>query len=487
MKYYLGIDLGTSSIKITLLNERGQFLASQSKDYPLYLPKPNWSEQDPNDWYKALIYCLDKLNESYNLKDVASLSFSGQMHGLVILDENDNVIRNALLWNDSRTIKQVDYLNNVIGQDRLIKHTSNIALCGFTAPKVLWIYENEINNFNKIKKIMLPKDYLAYKLSGVFASDISDLSGTLFFNVKKNDYSDFMLDVLHINRDMLPKVYKSYEVIGTLKDDLEDETHLSKNCKIVIGGGDQAIGATGTNTLKEGEISISLGTSGVIFAPVNTYQYDKLGRVHCFRHTTGNYHLMGCTLSAMGSLKWYMEDILGIDDYSILEDMSDDISDILFLPYLMGERSPINDPNSSAIIANLKLYHCKLDILKAVIEGICFSLYHNYIVMKEDGIIANTARVIGGGSKSKKTIQILADIFGINIKTINTSDGGALGAIICAMVGDGLYSSVEEAAKSLIKDQDIYYPDMKKHVLYESKFKKYLDLYNKNKVDDYEE
>ncbi len=481
MKYYLGIDLGTSSIKLSLADEKGNILDSASKDYPLYLPKVNWSEQDPNLWYQAMLICFDKLNEKHNLKDVCSLSFSGQMHGLVILDENDNVIRNAILWNDSRTTKQVDYLNNVIGKDNLINYTSNIALCGFTAPKVLWVYENEKDNFNKIKKIMLPKDYLAYKLSGNFASDVSDLSGTLYFDVKNNDYSDDMLKILHINRNMLPKIYNSYDVIGTLKEDLEEVTHLSKNCKIVIGGGDQAIGATGTNTLVEKEISISLGTSGVVFAPVDSYRYDKLGRVHCFRHTTGKFHLMGCTLAAMGSLKWYMEDILQTKDYSLIDQLPDEISDILFLPYLMGERSPINDPDASGYLTNLKLSHSRLDILKAVIEGICFSLYHNYKVMVEDGIIADSARVIGGGTKSKNTIQILADIFGIKIKTINSSDGGALGAIICAMVGDGLYKDVTSCASALIKDKEIFYPNLDKHLQYEEKFNKYLNLYLRNK------
>ncbi len=479
MKYYLGIDLGTSSIKLTLADEKGTLLKSASENYPLYLPKHNWTEQDPNEWYQALLKCLSKLNETFDLKKVVSLSFSGQMHGLVLLDENDEVIRNAILWNDSRTTKEVDYLNEVITKEELIKHTSNIALCGFTAPKVLWVYQNEPDNFKRIKKVMLPKDYLAYKLSGVHASDITDLSGTLFFDVKRNEYSSYMLDILHLSLDVLPKVFKSYEVIGTLKEELEDVTHLSKDCKIVIGGGDQAIGAIGANTLKEGEISISLGTSGVVFAPIDTYRYDKQGRVHCFRHATGNYHLMACTLSAMGSLEWFMNTFE--KDFSLLDEMPDEISDILFLPYLVGERSPINDPNASAIFANLKLKHNINDILKAVIEGICFSLYHNYKVMVDDGIKADCARVIGGGTKSSKVLHILADIFDITIKTINSNDGGALGAIICAMVGDGLFSSVEEAASSFIRDKDMYLPDINKHKIYEEKFNKYLELYLRNK------
>lgn len=482
MKYYLGIDLGTSSIKVSVIDESCNIIASESDDYPLLLPKLNYSEQNPDDWFNGLINTLNRLNNKINLEDVASLSFSGQMHGLVILDENDKVIRPAILWNDSRTTCEVDYLNNEIGTKLLIEETGNIALCGFTAPKVLWLYNNERDNFNKISKIMLPKDYLAYKLSGVFASDVSDLSGTLFFDVKNGIYSKKMLDILHINESMLPNIYKSYEVIGNVLPSICELTGLSTNCKVVIGGGDQAIGATGTNTLLPGNISISLGTSGVVFAPTDRYFYDKDGRVHSFRHTTNDYHLMGCTLSAMGSLKWFLEDVLNTNEFNTeLNNMPDDISELLFLPYLMGERSPINDPNAKGILANMSLYYKRSDIVKAVVEGICFSLYDVYKVMEEDGITATSARVIGGGTKNPKLMQILADIFGIPMKTINTSDGGALGAGILAMVADDKFKDIYEASRILVKDTYVYYPDLNKHSLYLNKFNEFKKLYYKNK------
>lgn len=483
MKYYLGIDLGTSSIKVSLADEKGNIIDSESSSYPLILPKPNWSEQDPNEWRLSLIEVLLNLNKRHDLSKVASLSFSGQMHGLVLLDKNDEVIRPALLWNDSRTVKEVDYLNNEIGMDKLLEETSNIALCGFTAPKLLWVYNNEKSNFSRIEKIMLPKDYLSYIISKSFASDVSDLSGTLFFDVKKRDYSEFMLDILHIKRSQLPRVYDSFQVVGHVNEEFSRLTNLPTSCKVVIGGGDQAVGATGTNTLKSGDISISLGTSGVVFAPSKSYCFDKTGRIHSFRHTTGQFHLMGCTLSAMGSLKWFLEDILSTKDYDKeIDSINEDISDIIFLPYLMGERSPINDPNAKGMFTNLSLFYKRSDLVKAVIEGICFSLYDVYKVINEDGVNTKEARVIGGGSKSSKIMQMLADIFDINMKSISTSDGGALGAIILAMVGDNCFKDVYEAASILVKDKKTYYPDKEKHLRYEEKFKLYKEAYLKNKV-----
>lgn len=482
MKYYLGIDLGTSSIKVSLANDKGEILDSESKEYPLLLPKPSWSEQNPIDWYNALIDVLTILGKRHELNNVAALSFSGQMHGLVLLDRDDNVIRPALLWNDSRTVKEVEFLNNVIGQDLLIKETSNIALCGFTAPKVLWVKNNEPENFTRIAKMMLPKDYLAYKMSGVFASDVSDLSGTLMFDVKNRDYSDKILEILNVRRDQLPRIYNSYEVIGTVTDEISKLTGLSSDCKVIIGGGDQAVGATGTNTIKAGNISISLGTSGVVFAPSSEYCYDPHGLIHSFRHTNGEFHLMGCTLSAMGSLKWWMEEVLRTTDYKTeLANMPDEISDVIFLPYLMGERSPINDPSATGYFSNLSLYYKREALTKAVVEGICFSLYDVYDVMKKAGVTAKEARVIGGGTKTDAIMQMLADMFNINMKSITTSDGGALGAIILAMVGDGLYKNVSEAGDALVHDKKVFTPRKDKHEQYLAKFKEYKALYLRNK------
>ncbi len=482
MSKYLGIDLGTSSLKTSVSDELGNILLSKSEFYPLLMPKENFTEQNPDDWYQALIKTIKEISKEIDLSDLKAMSFCGQMHGLVILDKEDNVIRPAILWNDSRTVKEVDYLNNIIGKDKLIKETSNVALCGFTLPKLIWLKNNELNNFNRISKIMLPKDYLAYKISKVFASDITDLSGTLFFNVQEKKYSDYMLNLVGISKDKLPKICNSYEVIGKVSKEFSLLTGLKEDVKVIIGGGDQAVGATGTNTLKDNSLFMSLGTSGTVFASSDNYKVDLQGRIHSFRHTSGNFHLMGCTLCASLSLKWWLEDVLETKKYNEeLNNLPKNISDIIYLPYLMGERSPINDPNAKGMFSSLNAIYKRKDLTKALVEGVCFSLYDNLKVMEELGLNFKEARVIGGMSKSKDVIQILSDVTGLIIKTISTSDGGSLGAIILAMVGDGLYKSVYEASEKLVLDKDIYHPNIENHNIYLNKFKKYKDLYLKNK------
>lgn len=447
------------------------------------MPKPNYSEQNPDDWLDAFIKSLNELNKKYNLEEVALLLFSGQTHGLVILDENDRVIRNALLWNDSRTINEVDYLNNVIGKEKLIEETANVALCSFTAPKVLWIKNNEPENFKRIKKIMLSKDYLAYRLTDTFASDISDLSGTLFFSSKNRDYSNFMLDVLKVSRDQLPKIYDSYEVIGTVTPKMSKLTNLPTSCKVVIGGGEQALGATGTSTLRDNDMLISLGTSGVVLSSTDNYFFDKECRVNSFRHANGKHLLMGCTLGASMSLTWFLEKILETSDYNKeCSNLPKEITDIIFLPYLMGERNPINDPNAKGIFSNLNAFYTRKDMIKALIEGVCFSLYDCYLVMKELGVKPSFIRVIGGMSKSNDVVQILADIFNIKMKLISTKDGGSLGAIILAMVGDNAYKNVYEASEDPVKDVKEFIPNEANHEIYLKKFKLYKETYLKNKA-----
>lgn len=479
---YLGVDLGTSSIKCSLANEEGVIIDSANESYPLLCPKKNWTEQNPDDWYDAMLRIIRVLSTRNDLSWIKAVSFCGQMHGLVILDENDKVIRPAILWNDSRVVSQVDYLNQEIGMKKLIEETSNIALCGFTAPKLLWLYENERENFLRIRKIMLPKDYLAYRMSKVFASDVSDLSGTLFFDVKNRRYSSYMLNLLHIEESQLPKVFESYEAIGTVSKEFASVSGMSCDTKVIIGGGDQAVGAIGTNTIKDNTMSISLGTSGVVFVASDKHTFDSEGKIHSFRHANGKFHLMGCTLSAAGSLKWWMEDVLRTTDYNNeIEGVPEAIDDILFLPYLVGERSPINDPNAKGYFANLNAYYKRENMTKAVLEGISFSLYDVYKVMNEGGIDVKEARVIGGGSKSDVWMQMLADIFNVKMKTISTSDGGTLGAIILAMVGDGRYPDVDTAASHLVRDKKEYVPDSLKHERYEAKFKEYKNLYLRNK------
>lgn len=478
--FYLGVDLGTSSIKVSVSNYNGEIVCAKSHSYPLLTPKKNWTEQNPNDWYNAFIKVLKSLGTKIDLSLVNAISFCGQMHGLVVLDKNDIVIRPAILWNDSRTTSEVDYLNNVIGKETLINETGNIALCGFTAPKVLWIKNNEPDNFEKISKIMLPKDYLVYKLTKNFVSDVSDLAGTLFLNVESKKYSSKMLSILGIKEEQLPEIHESYDCVGNVCKQVSLITGLNPNCKVVVGGGDQAVGAIGTNTTQNNDLFISLGTSGVVFTSIDSYKFDKNGRVHAFDHANGKYLLMGCTLSCAASLNWWLKDILRVRNYDREFSKIDfsNVSDIVFLPYLCGERSPINDPDAKGYFANLNSFYKRDEMTKAVVEGITFSLYDIYKVYKSLGLSFEKARVIGGGSKNKKWLQMLADTFGIKVTTINTSDGGTLGAIILAMVGDGRYSSVQEACNDLVKDVDEYYPNLELHQKYELKFNLYKDIYN---------
>lgn len=479
---YLGIDLGTSSIKASVADIKGQIIDSETYKYDTIKPYKNWSEQNPSTWYNGLLIILNVLRERINFKNISALSFCGQMHGLVTLDKNDNVIRNAILWNDSRVTEEVKFLDKDENRKLLLQETGNIALCGFTLPKLMWMKVNEPELYAKISKIMLPKDYLVYKISGIFASDITDLSGTLFFNCKENTYSEHILEKFDINKSWLPSIHYSYDVIGTVSKEFSLISGLNETTKVIVGGGDQAVGAIGTNTLNDQTAFISLGTSGVVFSPIKKYSFDNEGKVHSFSHFNGNHFLMGVTLNASGALKWWMEDVLNIKDYKKeLSKLDNEPTNIVFLPYLSGERSPINDPDAKGLFFNLNNFYKRKDLNKAVIQGISFSLYDNYLVMKKLGIHPKYLRVIGGGSKSKVFVQMLSNIFNKEIRTISTSDGGTLGAIILALVGDGVYKDVRVAANELIKDKDIYYPNIDLHNKYKSIYKKYKTLYKATK------
>lgn len=474
---YIGIDLGTSSVKCVLADDEGIILCSSSKEYPLIIPHDGWSEQNPCDWFDGVKKAIAGLGEKHDLSKVKGISFSGQMHGLVCLDENDNVIRPAILWNDQRTVKETDYLNDVIGREKLLENTGNVAVTGFTAPKVLWIKNNEPENFKKIRKIMLPKDYIAYKMSGVFATDVSDASGTLFFDVKNRKWSDFMLSVLGLAKEQLPEVYESYQAIGNVRSEIAKELGLSSETKIVIGGGDQAVGAIGTGTVEDKTASISLGTSGVVFVASEKFFDEKNGSLHSFCHANGKYHTMGVTLSAAGSLKWWSEILKEKDIGLLMKEIEDtDVDDLLFMPYLSGERSPINDPFVRGTFFGLSLGHTRANMTKSVIEGICFSLKDCLEIVKGAGIDVKKARVIGGGVKSPVWLQILADVTGLTVSTINTADGGALGAVILAIKGCGAPDSIEEICKRIVKDEKTFSPNAERSETYCEKFKKYRSL-----------
>ena len=388
--YYIGIDLGTSSLKLLLVDDEGKVVNEESKEYPLIFPQNGWSEQDPNEWWNAVKECLPKLIKNIDASQVAGIGAGGQMHGLVALDAQDNILRNAILWNDGRTQSEVDYLNNEIGKETLSKYTANIAFAGFTAPKILWMRNNELDKFNKIAKIMLPKDYINYKLTGVHCCDYSDASGMLLLDVEHKCWSKEMLDICGITEAQMPKLFESYECVGTLLPEIAKQLGLPENVKVVAGAGDNAAAAVGTGVVGNGGCNISLGTSGTIFISSDKFGVDPSNALHAFAHADGGYHLMGCMLSAASCNKWFAEDILKDGNFAELQkDITDDKlgnNRVFFLPYLMGERSPINDVDARGAFIGLSLDTNRSDMVQAVLEGVSFAIRDSFEVAKSIGV-----------------------------------------------------------------------------------------------------
>ena len=480
MNNYIGIDLGTSSVKMLLVSRDGEILKSVTKEYPICYPKSGWSEQNPYDWYNASIEGLKELIRDVEKSTVKGISFGGQMHGLVILDENDNVIRPAILWNDGRTQKQTDYLNEVIGKDKLSDYTANIAFAGFTAPKILWVKENEPDNFAKICKIMLPKDYLAYRLSGAFATDYSDASGMLLLDVKNRKWSQEMCRICGIDESKLPKLYESYEKIGTLLPKVAKELGLDENVSISIGAGDNAAAAVGTGTVGNGSCNISLGTSGTVFVSQDNFSVDNNNALHSFCHSNGAYHLMGCILSAASCNKWWVEDILGTSDFANEEKNLDNLlgkNSTYFLPYLMGERSPHNDVDARGAFIGMRPDTTREHMVLAVLEGVAFALRDCVEIAKASGVEINTTKICGGGGKSKIWRKIVANVLGIPVLRPQIEEGPSYGGAILAMVGCGEYKTVFEATSKLIKTRDVTEPSPDLVAMYNERYNSFKKLY----------
>ena len=458
---YIGVDLGTSAVKLLLMDEKGNIKKIVSKEYKLYFPHPGWSEQKPEDWFKQVIIGIKELISDCNKESVAGISFGGQMHGLVLLDDKDNVIRPAILWNDGRTKEETDYLNNVIGKDKLSEYTSNIAFTGFTAPKILWVRKNEPDNFKKINKIMLPKDYLVYRLSGAFSTDYSDASGMLLLDVKNKRWSKEMLDICGITEKKLPKLYESYEVVGNLKSDIAKELGLTEKVKIIAGAGDNAAAAIGTGTVGDGSCNISLGTSGTIFIASKKFGVDENNALHSFAHADGNYHLMGCMLSAASCNKWWSEEILKTNNYSEEQKAITKLGEnnVYFLPYLMGERSPHNDPMARAMFMGMSMDTTREDMTQAVLEGVAYALRDSLEVARSLGIKIERTKICGGGAKSPLWKKMIANILNLKVDIIESEEGPALGAAILAAVGCGEYANVEEAVNKLINNVETIEPE----------------------------
>ena len=480
MNTYIGIDLGTSGTKFLLVAANGEILAENTQSYEVCYPHSGWSEQSPELWYKAALTGLKELLQGQDKSAVKGISFGGQMHGLVVLDKDDNVIRPCILWNDGRTEKQTKYLNEVIGKEKLSEYTGNIAFAGFTAPKILWMKENEPENFAKIAKIMLPKDYLAYKLSGSFCTDYSDASGMLLLDVKNRCWSQKMCDVCGISMQMLPKLYESYEVVGTLKKQIVEELGLSEEVKVIAGAGDNAAAAVGTGVVGEGGCNISLGTSGTLFVSATEYKEDKVNALHSFCHADGGWHLMGCILSAASCNAWWSDKILQTTDYAKEQEGLEEYlgkNDVYFLPYLMGERSPHNDVNARGAFIGMRPDTTRKQMTLAVLEGVAFALRDCLEAAKKNGIEAKKTKLCGGGAKSPLWRKIVANVMNMPVEIPQTEQGPSYGGAMLAMVGCGEYASVKEAAEKIVKVKETVYPDQKLAELYQKRYDVFKKLY----------
>ncbi|WP_122644169.1 xylulokinase [Luxibacter massiliensis] len=476
---YIGIDLGTSAVKLLAMDEKGVIRKIVTKEYPLYFPRPGWSQQNPADWYNQAIDGLKELLTGIPASEVAGIGAGGQMHGLVVLDKHDEVVRPAILWNDGRAGKQTVFLNKTIGKEKIACCTANIAFAGFTAPKILWLKENEPDNFQRVEKVMLPKDYITYKLSGSFCTDYSDASGTLLLDVEHKCWSQEMLEICGIRREQLPDLYESYEAVGVLRPELAEMLGLPPGIKIVAGAGDNAAAAVGTGTVGEGHCNISLGTSGTVFISSKNFRVDSHHALHAFGHADGHYHLMGCMLSAASCNKWWMEEILGTGNYAGEQAGISALGEnqVFFLPYLMGERSPHNDPSARAMFIGMSMDTARRDMTQAVMEGVIFGLRDSVEVARGLGIEIARTKICGGGAKSPLWKKIAANILNMDIEVAETEEGPGYGGAILAAVGCGEFQSVECAAEKLVKIVDIVKPEPELVKKYEEKYEKFKKYY----------
>ena len=476
---YVGIDLGTSAVKLLLMDGEGKIQKIVSREYPLYFPHPGWSEQKPEDWYEQVMDGMKELIAEADKSQIAGISFGGQMHGLVILDKEDEVIRPAILWNDGRTYEECDYLNNVIGKEKLSEYTANISFTGFTAPKILWVKNKEPENFKRIAKIMLPKDYIAYKLTGVNCTDVSDASGMLLMDVKNRRWSKEMCEICSISEEMLPKLYESYECVGTVKPEVARELGIPETVKVAAGAGDNAAAAVGTGTVGDGMCNISLGTSGTIFISSEKFGVDKNNALHAFAHADGHYHLMGCMLSAASCNKWWMDEIIGTSDYGAEQKKIGALGEnhVYFLPYLMGERSPHNNPNARGTFIGMTMDTTRADMTQAVLEGVAFALRDSFEVAKSLGIKIERTKICGGGAKSPLWKKMIANILNLKVDVIESEEGPALGGAMLAAVACGEYKNVEEAAAKIVRIVDTVEPEEELVKKYDERYQQFRQIY----------
>lgn len=492
MKYLLGIDIGTSGTKTVLFDRGGNPISSSTAEYPLYQPEIGWAEQDPQDWWNAVCITINQVIKDSNInpESISGIGLSGQMHGLVMLDGNGNVLRKSIIWCDQRTAKECVEITEKVGEKRLIDITANPALTGFTASKILWVRNNEPEIYEKCRKILLPKDYIRYMLTGEFATEVSDASGMQLLDIKNRCWSKEVLNALNIPIEYLGDVHESIVVSGKVHKKAAEVTGLKEDTPVVGGAGDQAAGAIGNGIIKSGQISSTIGTSGVVFAHLDEPIIDEKGRVHTFCHAVpGAWHMMGVTQGAGLSLKWFRDNFcnneievakgMGIDPYVLMTKEAEKVPagsrGVIYLPYLMGERTPHLNPKAKGVFFGLSAAHTKNEMLRAVIEGVSYSLLDCMEIIKDTGMNPTNVMVSGGGGKSELWRQILADMFNCKVSTNKSSEGPALGVALLAGVGTGVYKDIDEACSIAISENSVQFPKEENSLVY----KRYYEIYKK--------
>lgn len=496
MRYLIGIDLGTSATKTVLFDEKGNIISSASCEYAMQQPHNGWAEQNPEDWYNAAISTLKSVvsESNVNSEDIVSLGISGQMHGLVMLDENCEILRPSILWCDQRTGKECEELTEKLGRDTLIKITANPALTGFTASKILWVKNNEPEFFEKCRHILLPKDYLRFRLTGEFATEVSDASGMQLLDVPNRKWSSVMIDTLGIKEEYLAKVYESPEITGYINSDTAEKTGLSTKTSVVGGAGDNAAAAVGMGVVEEGKAFTTIGTSGVVFAHTDNPVIDPEGRVHTFCCAVPNaWHVMGVTQGAGLSLQWFKNNFCGEEliasqnggkpIYQVTDDMAASIGigcdKLIYLPYLMGERTPHLDPDCRGVFFGISAMHTKAHFIRAVLEGVTYSLYDCLLVLKGMNISPESMLLCGGGAKSKLWKGMICDTFAMPVETSKSAEAPALGVAILAAVGAGIYKTVPEACKAMLQiNSDCETPDKENTEKYHAYHSVYSSIYS---------
>ena len=478
--YFIGVDLGTSACKFLLMDEKGAILNVVSEDYDVEFPHPGWSQQNPADWWAAVRRGIPALLAGHDASKVAGIGCGGQMHGLVALDADDEVIRPAILWNDGRTVEQVRYLNEEVGVEKLLSWTGNIAYAGFTAPKILWMRDEEPENYARIAHVMLPKDYVNHLLTGVYATDVSDASGMLLLDVATRAWSAPMLELCGLTAGQLPAVHESYEAIGTLLPEVAAELGLPGGVVVCAGAGDNAAAAVGTGCVGAGAMNVSLGTSGTVFIP--TAGFSPVGdRIHSFCHADGGWHLMGCILSAASCNAWWAGNILGTDDFAGEQagiDAADASLDLpYFLPYLMGERSPHNDTLARGAFVGMCMSTTRADMTRAVLEGVAFAIRDSVEIARSLGVDVAASTVCGGGAKSPLWLQMLANVLGIELRLPATEQGPGYGGALLAAVAAGVYPDVAAACDAVVSVRATVEPDPAAVAAYEARYQAWRQMY----------